>query len=217
MLGKNAIDRINQRYGSLVVVERAENTRDNKAAWVCKCDCGNTIVVPASQLARGQKHSCGCLYGGKPLIYRRTHKNKLYNQWSGMIYRCTHEAASHYERYGERGVSVCQEWIDSFEAFADWSIANGYKETLEIDRIDNNGNYSQENCRWVSHMENSRNRNTRKTSKSGVSGVIFRKDINKWRVTICANYKRINIGNYDTFEDAVSARKKAEEEYWGNP
>lgn len=185
--------------------------------WMCKCDCGNTIVVPASQLARGQKYSCGCLFKGKPLLYRRTHKNKLYNQWSGMIYRCTHESASHYDRYGERGVSVCQEWIDSFESFADWSIANGYSETLEIDRIDNNGNYSPENCRWVSHMENSRNRNTRKTSKSGVSGVMFREDIQKWRVSIGVNYKRINIGNFDSFEDAVDARKKAEQKYWGSP
>ena len=216
-MGNRLIDRTSQRYGSLVVIKRAVNSKENKAMWLCKCDCGNTIVVPASQLASGQKYSCGCLFKGKPLLYRRTRKNKLYNQWSGMIYRCTHESASHYERYGERGVSVCQEWIDSFESFADWSIANGYSENLEIDRIDNNGNYSPENCRWVSHMENSRNRNTRKTSKSGVAGVMFREDIQKWRVSIGVNYKRINIGNFDSFEDAVDARKKAEQKYWGSP
>lgn len=216
-MGKRLIDRTNQRYGSLIVIKRAPNNKENKAMWLCECDCGNTVVVPASQLANGQKYSCGCLYKGKPILYRRTHKNKLYNQWSGMIYRCTHESASHYERYGERGVSVCKEWIDSFESFADWSIANGYSDTLEIDRIDNNGNYSPDNCRWVSHMENSRNRNTRKTSKSGVAGVMFREDIQKWRVSIGVNYKRINIGNFDSFDDAVAARKKAEQEYWGNP
>lgn len=216
-MGKRLIDRTNQRYGSLIVIKRVPNNKENKAMWLCECDCGNTVVVPASQLANGQKYSCGCLYKGKPILYRRTHKNKLYNQWSGMIYRCTHESASHYERYGERGVSVCKEWIESFESFADWSIANGYSDNLEIDRIDNNGNYSPENCRWVSHMENSRNRNTRKTSRSGVAGVMFREDIQKWRVSIGVNYKRINIGNFDSFDDAVAARKKAEQEYWGNP
>lgn len=216
MLAFKAIDRKGQRFGNLLVVERAENDRNGKAMWICECDCGNTTVVSAKNLSRGQ-YSCGCLFRGKPLIYRRTHANKLYNQWSGMIYRCTHEAASHFERYGERGVSVCQEWVESFESFADWSIANGYADSLEIDRIDNNGNYCPENCRWVSHMENSRNRNARKTSKSGVSGVMFREDIQKWRVTIGVNYKRINIGNFDNFEDAVAARKKAEREFWGNP
>lgn len=208
------IDRKGQRFGSLIVVERAENDQNGKAMWLCKCDCGNSIVVSAKNLTRG-KSSCGCLFGGKPLIYRKSHSNKLYNQWSGMIYRCTHQAASHYERYGERGVSVCEEWMNSFEVFANWAISNGYSENLEIDRIDNNGNYCPDNCQWVSHMENSRNRNARKTSKSGVSGVAFRKDIKKWRVTICVNYKRIHIGNYETFEAAVSARKKAESEYWG--
>lgn len=211
-----AIDRKGQRYGRLIVIERAENDNNGKATWLCQCDCGNRVIVSAKNLSRGTE-SCGCLIRGKPLIMRRTHANKLYNQWSGMIYRCTHQAASHYERYGERGVSVCQEWLDSFENFADWSIKNGYADNLEIDRIDNNGNYSPNNCRWVSHMENSRNRNTRCTSKSGVAGVMFRKDIHKWRVSIGVNYKSINIGNYDTFEDAVAARKKAEKEYWGNP
>ena len=132
-----------------------------------------------------------------------------------MIYRCTHEAASHFARYGDRGISVCKEWAESFESFVEWSLSNGYSDNLEIDRIDNNGNYCPENCRWVTHMENSRNRNVRCTNKTGVSGVSFRKECNAWRVTICANYQRINVGTFKTFDEAVSARKDAELKYWG--
>lgn len=209
-----AIDRTGQRYGSLVAIRRAENDACGKAQWLCKCDCGNVVVVPSRKLLN--KHpSCGCLYNGKPMIYRRSHSNKLYNQWSGMIYRCTHQNASHYERYGERGIAVCDEWGSNFEAFVEWSLANGYSADLEIDRINNNGDYSPENCRWVPHKENSRNRNTRKTSKSGVAGVMYRADINVWRVSIGVDYKRINIGHFKTFEEAVAARKEAELKYWG--
>ena len=209
-----AIDRTGERYGRLLVLHRATENIRGKPAWVCACDCGKVLTVPAANLAKGKK-SCGCLIKGKPLIMRRSHANKLYNQWSGMIYRCTHEAASHFERYGKRGITVCEEWANSFEAFAEWAISNGYENNLEIDRVNPNGNYCPSNCRWVSHAENTRNRNVRNTCTSGVSGVTFRKDCNSWRVTITKDYKRINIGNFKTFEEAVEARKQAEKKYWG--
>jgi len=209
-----AIDRTGHRYGRLVVVERAENDKNGKAMWLCKCDCGKELVIPAVRLSAG-KSSCGCLVNNKELIYRRTHRNKLYNQWAGMIYRCTHKNAAHYERYGGRNISVCEEWATDYEAFANWSLENGYEKGLEIDRIDNNKGYSPSNCRWVSHMENSRNRNVRCTSSTGVSGVFKRPDSGKWRATIGVNYKRINLGTFDTFEEAVAARKEAELKYWG--
>ena len=207
------IDLTGQRFGRLTVIERAENTKAGKATWLCKCECGNIKVIPAKNLSRGTI-SCGCLYDGKPLIMRKTHANRLYNIWQGMIYRCTHESASNYLRYGGRGISVCPQCLDSFETFAEWSLENGYTESMEIDRIDNNNNYSPENCRWVSHMKNSQNRNTRTTSTTGFSGIAWRKDIKKYRVTITAHGKRVTIGNYETLDEAVSARNNAETVYW---
>lgn len=208
-----AIDRLNKRYGHLLVIERAENIK-GKPAWVCKCDCGNIVTVSSRNLSRGT-YSCGCMLRGKPLIYRRSHANKLYNQWIGMIYRCTHEKASHFDRYGARGITVCKEWQTDFEAFVKWSLKNGYKNNLEIDRIDNNLEYSPDNCRWVSHVENSRNRNNRCTNKCGVAGVYYRADCNKWRANITVDYHRINLGTFDTLEEAAAARKEAEKTYWG--
>ena len=92
---------------------------------------------------------------------RKTHgmsKNKFYQVWNGIKQRCYNENNKQYKNYGERGIKVCDEWINNFEAFYDWSINNGYKEGLQIDRIDVNGNYEPNNCRWVDRYINNNNR-----------------------------------------------------------
>ena len=102
-----------------------------------------------------------------PWISQRTHRDKdldgfsrtkLYNVWGMMKQRCFNEKASGYERYGGRGIKVCDEWAKSSDAFYKWAMENGYKEGLQIDRIDNNGDYSPDNCRWVTLAENLKNR-----------------------------------------------------------
>ena len=81
----------------------------------------------------------------------------LYKCWLNMRQRCINTNNTDYFMYGARGISICQEWINSFESFRDWALANGWKNRLEIDRIDNDGNYCPENCRWVTRKTNSRN------------------------------------------------------------
>lgn len=216
-------DRTGERHGMLTVLHRGENMY-GKTAWVCRCDCGNIKTVSSLALRKGQK-SCGCLAGFRNksasvgLIYRKSHRNKLYNQWSGMIYRCTHESASHYEFYGGKGISVCREWMNDFTAFVDWAIANGYTDKMEIDRIDNDGDYEPSNCRWIDHKKNSRNRGTRRASESGRSGVIWRPsrtgEGGAWRVGIMADGKQITVGTYGDLTKAIEARKAAELEHWG--
>ncbi len=92
----------------------------------------------------------------------------LYNRWRFMIRRCTNPKDERYQNYGARGIKVCEEWLE-FESFAKWALSNGYSPDLEIDRRNVDGNYEPNNCRWVTHLENSRNKRPRKTPTYCVS------------------------------------------------
>lgn len=146
-----------KRFGRLVVVSRSEN-RKKSTMWECKCDCGNIKVIGADSLKNGATKSCGCLlYESKNFTHGLTN-SRLYNIWSKMKDRCFRENDSAYKWYGGRGITICQEWIDDFMNFYNWSMENGYKENLTIDRINVNGNYEPDNCRWVTMKTQQNNR-----------------------------------------------------------
>lgn len=166
----NFKDLTGQRFGRLLVISL--NHIDNgKAYWNCKCDCGNQISVLRSSLTSGNTQSCGCykkdLDKTRSIKHKMT-KTRIFNIWVGMKQRCYNPKSSSYKNYGIRGIKICDEWLQDFMNFYNWSIENGYRENLTIDRIDINGNYEPANCRWITQAEQTRN--TRSNVKITING-----------------------------------------------
>ena len=182
--------------------------------WNCKCECGKSKVVRSGNLIAGHTKSCGCLQNEHSKTFHKTHglrNTRLYNVWAKMKDRCYNKNLPAYKLYGERGIKMCEEWEKSFESFYDWAMSNGYNDTAKkyectIDRIDNNGNYCPENCRWVDTSIQQRNKRIQKNNNSGYKGIYFSKTENKYRAQIGFNKKQITIGRFDSIKQALEAR-----------
>lgn len=155
---------IGNRYNMLTVVEPIHKTLKNGKKqwfWRVKCDCGNERIEIPNEVISGKVKSCGCFRksGGQiPRKHGESH-TKLHDIWLCMRRRCQKETDLSYDRYGGRGIKVCQEWED-YNTFANWARANGYEEGLSIERKDVNGNYCPENCEWIPLARQARNRRT---------------------------------------------------------
>lgn len=140
-------------------------TKNKKAYWLCKCECGKEKIVSASDLTSGNTKSCGCLHHDTArehyLSLNRIHGmkgTKIYSKWLNMKARCYKKSCNGYKNYGGRGIKVCDEWKNSFVNFYKWSINNGYQEGLTIERIDVNKDYSLDNCKWITNLEQQNNK-----------------------------------------------------------
>lgn len=152
----------NQRFGKLVVIKEIGRNKDNRVIWLCKCDCGNYHETLGKYLLSGETTSCGCQRTQILLIEAerlKTHgltNTRIYNIWLAMKGRCNNPNNSAYKKYGGRGIKVCEEW-NEFLSFYNWAINNGYEKSLSIDRIDVNGNYEPNNCRWADSVTQGNN------------------------------------------------------------
>jgi hypothetical protein len=154
---------IGQKFGRLTLISLMPNKRYR--TFFCKCDCGNTLVIRGDSILRSKLPSCGCYF--KEIMRELQHRShithnktntRIYKEWQNMKKRCLYPNFEHYDRYGGRGISICPEWKEHFESFYKWAIANGYNDTLTLDRVNNDGNYEPANCRWATRTEQVNNR-----------------------------------------------------------
>ena len=185
-------DLTGKRFGRLVVIERSGSNSRRRATWLCRCDCGKNIVVSGSDLPR--RTSCGCARSDFLAAFNKETKTthgmrytRLYREWRAMINRCYCSTWKHYSNYGGRGIKVCDEWRDSFEAFRDWALVNGYQDDLSIDRVNVNGNYEPSNCRWATIKQQANN--TRNSRFLEYNGEI--KTVKEWADELGLNYNTL--------------------------
>ena len=171
-----ALDLTGQRFGRLTAIEKV-GKQGGHIMWLCQCECGNTTIVQGTVLKNGRTKSCGCLWDEAIASFNHSERRKettrkakskhgmkgtrLYRIWQGMKSRCGNPNIPCYPYYGGRGITVCDEWKNSFEAFRDWALSHGYSDELTIDRMDVNGNYEPSNCRWASMAEQNKNKRRR--------------------------------------------------------
>lgn len=160
---RNFQDLSGNKYGLLTVLNERTHDKWGKTVWKCKCECGKIAYVVARDLKNGNTRSCGCLLKKiSTESYNYKSNKRLYNIYNGIKQRCYNSNSPKYKDYGGRGITMCSQWLQSFESFCKWSLQNGYKEDLSIDRIDVNGNYEPSNCRWATiKVQNNNKRNNK--------------------------------------------------------
>lgn len=193
--------KIGERYGSLVVVEKSKiKTDKNIPLFLCQCDCGKQVLIKAYRFHTGKiVHSCGC--DDKRKTSDGKYKHPLYKIYVDMKNRCYYTKDISYSHYGMKGITVCNEWLNNFMSFYNWSVNNGWEKGLSLDRIDNNKGYSPENCRWTDIITQNNNKtNNRFLTINGETLTVaqWSRKINIKHSTILERLKR----GY-TEEDAV--------------
>ena len=214
-----------QTYGELTVLEECSGKRapsgKNRRVWLCKCSCGNTLEVFHGSLRSGNTKSCGCKrneFISKALIAleRGSHGKvgtKIYYCWDNMKARCSNPNSIAYKDYGGRGIIYDPHW-ESFENF--YRDMGDCPEGMSLDRINVNGNYCKENCRWADRSTQSYNTRMSDNNTSGRTGVYLAdEEYGLWKAMIYINGKLTYLGCSKSYDKACKLRADAELKYYG--
>lgn len=210
-MGRKAVDLTGLKTGRLTVIKYFGKDKYSHRLWECLCECGNTTIVCAGDL-KGHKQSCGCLDRDRKTTHGM-HKSRIYQIWTDMKSRIDNETHKHYSYYGGRGITYCERW-KTFEGFYE-DMCEGYLDNLTLDRIDSDGNYCKENCRWATHTTQQHNQRKKKGCSSQYRGVSLNKR-GLWESSIRLDKKRTHLGRFILEYGAALAYDNASELYYGD-
>lgn len=207
---------LENKYGRWTVIDDSSKSRKNGRFVIVQCSCEKKTIknVSLSSLKSGGSQSCGCIKEEYSIGDRsRTHgltKHPIYDLFNKIINRCYNKEFIRFGDWGGRGIYVCDEWRDDFQAFYDWCINNGWKAKLQIDRINNDGPYSPGNCRFVNNQENTFNQRLIKTNNtSGYRGVSYQNQTGYYGAYVRFNGKSVFYeGKFNSPKDAALSRDK---------
>lgn len=172
---------VGQTFDRLTVIALAGRIKKSIMFLCCRCSCGKELIVQGNNVRTGRTRSCGCAAAGLARLRLTKHGmtgTYLYKAWYDMQRRCYCKKSQGYLNYGGRGITVCEEWQQSLLLFCEWAMSHGYTEGLEIDRRDNDGPYSPDNCRFVTRIVNVNNtRLLRQDSTTGFRGVSAHRNV----------------------------------------
>ena len=188
----------------LGMIFATENSKYKTRFGLYKCGfCGTNFKASINDIKSKKTKSCGCYHKRRVSETHKTHglrSTKLYGIWLKLKDRVLNPKHKQYNDYGGRGITICDEWKNDFMSFYNWALSNGYEENkgLSIDRINNDGNYCPENCRWTTRIMQSRNQRISKLNTSGYRGVSYYKKSNKYVSSITGDKNRIYLGSFST-------------------
>ena len=214
MKGVN-FEKLNLTYPKPILIEdlgmmyATESSKRKRRYGIYKCGfCGNNFRADTNNIKSNHTNSCGCYNKRRVSETQKTHglcSTKLYSIWGEIKKRTLNSKHKDYVNYGGRGITICEEWKNDFLSFYNWAMSNGYSDELSIDRIDNDGGYSPENCRWTTRTIQSRNQRIYKNNTSGYKGVSYHKSAKKYQVEITVDKNSIYLGLFPTAVEGAIA------------
>lgn len=211
-----ASDLINHEFKTWLVVSRSNKKISRNILWDLVCiKCGATKTTTSSNINRDSVRGCSCSYSDNRIKHghgTNGNPSRTYRIWNAMLQRCNNPNSKAYEKYGAKGVTVCDRWEESFANFLE--DMGEAPDKLTIDRKNHQEGYYKENCRWATYTQQNRNLKIRENNKSGYKGVCKDSRSEKWRAYINVDKKQIYLGTFDNMEDAIEARMLGEKRYW---